>query len=103
LPDHADKRRKLIILDRRRRVSQRYIDDATARGFDVEVADDYERALCGVGESGVLEVLVEAGPAVTDHVLATGLWDEHVRILQTDKQDKLEILTKGDAHVLRNH
>jgi diaminohydroxyphosphoribosylaminopyrimidine deaminase / 5-amino-6-(5-phosphoribosylamino)uracil reductase len=103
LPDHARKRRTLIILDRRRRVSQKYLDDAAARGFDAVVADDFEQALRDVADTGALEVLIEAGPAVTAHVLATDFWDEHVRISQTDKEDKLEILTRGDAHVLRHH
>jgi diaminohydroxyphosphoribosylaminopyrimidine deaminase / 5-amino-6-(5-phosphoribosylamino)uracil reductase len=103
MPDHLDKRRKLIILDRRRRVPQRYLDDATARGFDVVVADDFEQALRDVAEAGALEVLVEAGPQVLAHALATSFWDEHVKITQTDAEDRVEILTNGVADVLRHH
>jgi diaminohydroxyphosphoribosylaminopyrimidine deaminase / 5-amino-6-(5-phosphoribosylamino)uracil reductase len=103
LPDHAEKRRTLVILDRRLRVPKRYVDDATARGLTVVMANMLEHALRDVAEAGALEVLVEAGPAVTAYVLATDFWDEHVRISQTDKEDRLEILTRGGTSVLRNH
>jgi diaminohydroxyphosphoribosylaminopyrimidine deaminase / 5-amino-6-(5-phosphoribosylamino)uracil reductase len=103
MPDHAEKRRKLVILDRRRRVQQRYLNEASARGFDVVLADDFERALREVADQGALEVLVEAGPAVVAHVLATPFWDEHVKITQTDAEDRIEILTHGGADVLRHH
>lgn len=103
LPDHANKQRELYILDRRRRVGADYMAAAKLRGFYAQYADDLEDTLRAAYDAGALEVLVEAGPAVTAHVLSTNLWDEHVRISQTDKEDKLEILTKGDAHVLRNH
>jgi diaminohydroxyphosphoribosylaminopyrimidine deaminase / 5-amino-6-(5-phosphoribosylamino)uracil reductase len=103
LPDHENKQRGLYILDRRRRVGASYFDAAKTRGFAPHYADDFSDVLRAAYYAGALEVLVEAGPLVTAHVLATGLWDEHVRISQTEKEDKVEILKRGDAHVLRYH
>jgi diaminohydroxyphosphoribosylaminopyrimidine deaminase / 5-amino-6-(5-phosphoribosylamino)uracil reductase len=103
LPDHANKQRELYILDRRRRVGADYMTAAKARGFYPQYTDEFSDALKVAYDAGALEVLVEAGPLVTAHVLLTDLWDEHVRISQTEKEDKVEIFTRGDAYVLRNH
>ncbi len=103
LPDHENKRRKLIIMDRRRRVPDAYRQAATTRGFDVTIGDDLENALRRLAEAGCNEVLVEAGPELTAHVLASSFWDEHVRITQTQGEDKVDILTPGGKHVLRHH
>lgn len=100
LPDHANKRRKLFLFDRRRRIPTTYIEAATARGFDVTFANDLESAL---RESDALEVLVEAGPQLRAHVLQSPFWDEHVTIKQTDAEDKISITTNGGANVLRHH
>ncbi len=80
--DHADKRRLLALLDRRRRIDDAWLQAAAARGFEPFRADDLESALDQLGRHGVLEVLVEAGPALTAAVLESGLWDEHVLIRQ---------------------
>jgi diaminohydroxyphosphoribosylaminopyrimidine deaminase / 5-amino-6-(5-phosphoribosylamino)uracil reductase len=103
LPDHPGKRRKLVLFDRRRRIPETYVREATARGFDVSFADDLETALQLVAETGALEVLIEAGPTLTAHVLATPFWDEHVKITQTSGEDHIEILTNGGTDVLRHH
>ena len=55
LTDHEGKRRKLVLLDRRKRIPQSYIDAATARGFDVSRADDFETALRDLAGAGVME------------------------------------------------
>jgi diaminohydroxyphosphoribosylaminopyrimidine deaminase/5-amino-6-(5-phosphoribosylamino)uracil reductase len=109
LLDHPGKRRQLVILDRRARVPAHYIDEARARSFDVSIETDLTDALANLGEAGALEVLVEAGPTLTDAVLAAGLWDEDVTIRQGDP-DRVSIRTrhdivptqKADAHVLRH-
>lgn len=75
--DHAGKVRDLFILDRRRRVSAEYLAAATARGFRPHLCDYLGVALQAASVAGALEVLVEAGPAVTAHVLESGAWDEH--------------------------
>jgi diaminohydroxyphosphoribosylaminopyrimidine deaminase/5-amino-6-(5-phosphoribosylamino)uracil reductase len=78
--DHPGKRRKLAILDRRRRTPAAYVKAARARGFDVMIRDDLEALIDELGRMGVLEALVEAGPTLLGAILAAGLWDEHVTI-----------------------
>ena len=103
LPDHIGKRRKLIVFDRRKRVPAAYFEAAQQRGFDASVAVDLETALRDVAAAGGLEVLVEAGPQLTNHVLISPFWDEHVTIAQTDAEDTITITANGGAHVLRHH
>ncbi len=110
VPDHPGKRRQLVILDRRERVPAHYIAAARERGFDVSIAGDLAEAVAKLGEAGVLEVLVEAGPTLTGAILEVGLWDEDVTISQGEP-DQVSIRTrqdvfptpKADAHVLRHH
>ena len=78
--DYPGKRRKLIILDRRGRVPTHYLDAATRRGFDVVTETSLEEALERLGSAGALEVLLEAGPALTQEVLNSTQWDEHYLI-----------------------
>ncbi len=94
--DFRDKQRGLVIFDRRHRVPQSYLDAAAARGFVVQLSDNLEEALRAIVKAGGLEVLVEAGPALTAHVLASPFWDEQVRITQTSSEDQVE-------HVFRHH
>ncbi|BBC71974.1 bifunctional diaminohydroxyphosphoribosylaminopyrimidine deaminase/5-amino-6-(5-phosphoribosylamino)uracil reductase [Altererythrobacter sp. B11] len=78
--DHPGKHRMLAILDRRGRVPPAYLEAAQARGFVPIIARDPAEALAALGDAGALEVLVEAGPRVTEAMLSRGLWDEHVLI-----------------------
>ncbi|MBV9511582.1 MAG: bifunctional diaminohydroxyphosphoribosylaminopyrimidine deaminase/5-amino-6-(5-phosphoribosylamino)uracil reductase RibD [Caulobacteraceae bacterium] len=80
--DHPGKRRILAILDRRGRTPPAYVEAAQARGFDVRIRDDLKALLDELGEAGVLEALVEAGPTLSQAMLAGGLWDEQVVIRQ---------------------
>lgn len=82
VPDHNNKQRLLVLLDRRRRIPERYMDAARKRGFVVHLTDDVHEALQSIGAAGGMEVLVEAGRVLTTHLLAAGLWDEHVLIEQ---------------------
>lgn len=94
VPDFPGKQRRLVILDRRRRVPANYLKAAAQRGFDVRVEDALAGALQALGSHGVLEVLVEAGPTLTRQVLNSGLWDEHYRIEQgagADGSDRISV------------
>ena len=93
VPDHPDKQRMLVLLDRRRRISAAYLNTARARGFAVHLIDDVHQALQAIGAAGGMEVLVEAGPTLTAHLLATGLWDEHVLIEQAASRDGTDRVT----------
>ena len=113
--DIAGKRRKLVLFDRRQRISKAYLEAATARGFEIIFAREFEPALRALASEGALEVLVEAGPQLTASVLASPFWDEHVLITQSAEpggQDTVEIkhnnmtaekLAKEVKHVLRHH
>jgi diaminohydroxyphosphoribosylaminopyrimidine deaminase/5-amino-6-(5-phosphoribosylamino)uracil reductase len=85
--DHKDKQRMLVLLDRRRRISKAYLEAARRRDFVVHLGDDVREALQMVGAAGGMEVLVEAGPSLTEHLLEAGLWDEHVLIEQAGNAD----------------
>jgi len=97
VPDHPEalkKPRWLVVLDRRGRVPAEWIAQAQANGFQVHISQDYEQSLDFLGSKGCLEVLVEAGPTLTEKVLKSGLWNEHVRIQHTPGQpDLVEVLT----------
>jgi diaminohydroxyphosphoribosylaminopyrimidine deaminase / 5-amino-6-(5-phosphoribosylamino)uracil reductase len=103
LPDHPGKRRKLYLFDRRRRVPSSYLDGVARRGLDAEIVSDLETVLREAATTGCNEVLVEAGPLLTSHVLQSSFWDEHVRITQTDGEDKVEILLNGGSDVFRHY
>lgn len=94
VPDIPSKRRALALFDRRQRVPASYIDMARSRGFDVQIADDLEVELRKVVRRGGLEVLVEAGPTFTSHVLDSAFWDECVRVTQTENDDQIEIIRR---------
>ncbi|PRX11396.1 UNVERIFIED_ORG: diaminohydroxyphosphoribosylaminopyrimidine deaminase [Martelella mediterranea] len=95
VPDFAGKQRVLAILDRRGRVPADYIAAAEARGFSVVISENLTDCLQMLGERGVLEVLVEAGPSLTAAVLENGLWDEHVHIRKGDP-DRVRIFRRAN-------
>ncbi len=100
VPDHDVKRRRLVILDRRRRTPVRYLEAAQARGFDVMIRDDLDAALSELAGQGVLEVLAEAGPTLTGEILRRGLWDEHVVIRRSadpEAPDQVTVRTRAAA------
>jgi diaminohydroxyphosphoribosylaminopyrimidine deaminase/5-amino-6-(5-phosphoribosylamino)uracil reductase len=82
VPDHPGKRRFLVLLDRRRRVSPEWISRAGARGLDVLRFESPEEALSELGGRGCLQALVEAGPGVSGAFLDGCLWNRHVVIQQ---------------------
>jgi diaminohydroxyphosphoribosylaminopyrimidine deaminase/5-amino-6-(5-phosphoribosylamino)uracil reductase len=105
VPDHPERRRMLVILDRRRRIADDYLHAARGRGFAVHLADDVHEALEMIGEAGGMEVLVEAGPTLSGHLLSTSLWDEHVLIEQGTSEDRADRVTirQNPAPAFRSH
>ena len=59
----------------------------------VHLADNAYDALETIGAAGGMEVLVEAGPTLTAHMLSASLWDEHVLIEQAANPDGTDRLT----------
>ena len=95
--DFPGKAGKLMVFDRRERIPASYQAAAEARGLTVILTAELEPALRLVVETGGLEVLVEAGPQFTAHVLQSKFWDEHVRITQAAGGDRVEILNREVA------
>jgi diaminohydroxyphosphoribosylaminopyrimidine deaminase / 5-amino-6-(5-phosphoribosylamino)uracil reductase len=100
--DFANKQRHLVLFDRRRRIPQVYLDAAKMRGFKISFAEDLLQALKNLAEQGALEVLVEAGPSLTQSILQSNLWDEHVLITKGNP-DQIQIIQNKEPHVFRNH
>lgn len=82
--DHLGKRRWLAILDRRGRIPRAYTKAAETRGLDVIIYRDIAEALHDLAEKGVQDVLVEAGPALSQSLLDSGLWNMSVTIRHAD-------------------
>ena len=82
VPDHVGKTRWLVLMDRRRRVPDKWIKSLETKGFMVQRPESIVDGLKFLGEKGCLEVLVEAGPTLSQEVLDSGLWNEKVTIQQ---------------------
>jgi diaminohydroxyphosphoribosylaminopyrimidine deaminase / 5-amino-6-(5-phosphoribosylamino)uracil reductase len=102
--DHDGKRRILAILDRRGRVSQKYIDEAGKRGLDVIVYGDIDNCFPDLASLGVRDILVEAGPTLSQSILNSPHWTMRVDIhkgttdnveLSFSKCEKMPFDTKG--------
>lgn len=91
--DFIHKKRSLAILDRRARVTAAYVVAAEERGFDVVIGTSIDTLLRALGDAGALEVLVEAGPLVTQSILDTEFWDEHIVIQQSNQSQALDTTT----------
>jgi diaminohydroxyphosphoribosylaminopyrimidine deaminase/5-amino-6-(5-phosphoribosylamino)uracil reductase len=80
VPDHPGKVRALWIADRRGRVPDSYLHGALSRGLMAERVSDWTAVLREGVRLGALEVLVEAGPEFSSHVLRAAYWDRCVDI-----------------------
>lgn len=93
------KKRYLVVLDRRGRTPAHWVREAVARGFEVLIRSDLEESLRELGRLGVLETLVEAGPQLSSAVLSLGVWNEHVIITQgTSAADRIEVESNVHWH-----
>ena len=90
VPDHKGKRRKLAIIDRRARVPESYINAATERGFDVLIYQDFIDALNDLAKKGAQDVLIEAGPQLSQSLLDSGVWTMSVTIRQ-EEMDNIDV------------
>lgn len=91
VPDHPERKRFLVLSDRRRRIPASWLEKAKANGFEPHFAETFAEGLDFLGKNGVLQVLVEAGPTLRDAWLASGLWDESVVITQGSEDDDVAI------------
>jgi len=86
VPDYNEKKRYLAILDRRRRVPDSYLKTAASHGLTPQIYDDFETAVADLSEKGVNDILVEAGPTLSDYVLQSNQWTMSVNIQQNTHQ-----------------
>lgn len=91
--DHPNKSRFLVVMDRRNVVPESYTEEAARRGFSCIRGEDIEKVLQLLGSKGVMRVLVEAGPTLSDSFIDGGFVDEEVNIVQTERI----------THVYRNY
>jgi diaminohydroxyphosphoribosylaminopyrimidine deaminase/5-amino-6-(5-phosphoribosylamino)uracil reductase len=88
--DYPGKRRFLAIIDRRGRVPASYIAAAAERGLDALLYQDIETALKDLTQKGVQDILVEAGPGLSNAMFDSHFWCMSVTIHQDDP-DRIEV------------
>lgn len=88
--DFEGKIRWLGILDRTGRTPAAYLTAARKRGVEPICGSDFTAMVRDLGRRGALQVLVEAGPTISEHVLESGFWDEHVVIRRSAAGDVVE-------------
>jgi diaminohydroxyphosphoribosylaminopyrimidine deaminase/5-amino-6-(5-phosphoribosylamino)uracil reductase len=89
--DHKDKRRFLAILDRRGRVPADYVAMATKRGFDVLIYRDMGAAFADLTGKGAQDILVEAGPTLSQAVLDSSSWTMRIAFHQNETGEQTKI------------
>ncbi len=83
-------KRPLVLLDKRGRVSKEWTARAE-ENFDLTVLDTVESAIDHFAKLGCLQILVEAGPDLSDHMLNSGLWDQCYDFYRHRAEDELQI------------
>lgn len=84
VPDHKNKRRWLAILDRRGRIPADYIAAAKTRDLDVLIHTDIDETIADLTARGAQDILVEAGPTLSQTLLDSGVWTMSVTIRQAN-------------------
>lgn len=87
--DHPGRKRFLVILDRRRRVSVDYLAQATTNGFHPLIHDCLDAAMEDLAQRGVRHILAEAGPRLVQGLIESGLWAMHLRFDRTAQDDNV--------------
>jgi diaminohydroxyphosphoribosylaminopyrimidine deaminase/5-amino-6-(5-phosphoribosylamino)uracil reductase len=90
VPDFPGKRRWLAIIDRRQRVPENYLNEARNRGLDAVVYPTVDGALEDLKAKGVRDILVEAGPKLSQAMFDSQFWCMSVTIHQGDP-DRIEV------------
>jgi diaminohydroxyphosphoribosylaminopyrimidine deaminase/5-amino-6-(5-phosphoribosylamino)uracil reductase len=90
VPDFLGKRRLLAIIDRHKRVPENFISAASLRGFDSTVFDNVDNALEYLAHKEVQDVLVEAGPQLSQAMFDSHLWCMSVTISEGDP-DRIDV------------
>jgi diaminohydroxyphosphoribosylaminopyrimidine deaminase/5-amino-6-(5-phosphoribosylamino)uracil reductase len=89
--DYPGKRRWLAILDRRGIVPESYLAEAKNRGLDALIYNDIEQAIADLAARGAQDILVEAGPGLSQAMLDANLWTMAANIRQGDTDDFINV------------
>ncbi|GAN67948.1 bifunctional diaminohydroxyphosphoribosylaminopyrimidine deaminase/5-amino-6-(5-phosphoribosylamino)uracil reductase RibD [Acetobacter orleanensis] len=81
VPDHADRRRTLVVCGQEAHVPLRWREQTHAR-FDVTFCPDIQELPALLAETPALWAMVEAGPTLLAALRAQGLWDDWLTIRQ---------------------
>ena len=96
VPDYPEKKRWLAIMDRRGQISESYLKQALALGFLPVIYRDITYAIHDLTEMGADDILIEAGPSLSDHIMAAEDWTMAVTIKQGNPDDiKVEFSPKA--------
>ncbi|HEV7453667.1 MAG TPA: bifunctional diaminohydroxyphosphoribosylaminopyrimidine deaminase/5-amino-6-(5-phosphoribosylamino)uracil reductase RibD [Candidatus Saccharimonadales bacterium] len=96
--DHVGKRRWLAILDRRGRVPGDWLTAAYGQRLDAFIYKSIEQAVADLTAKGVQDILVEAGPVVSQAMMDSRLWVMSVTIHQGDP-DRIEVEFNPDVMI----
>ncbi len=89
--DFNHKKRWLVVMDRKQRLLQsKWAASAENRGFRLHFGTSLEDVLDFLGKQNVLEVLVEAGPTLSDAIERQELWNEKW-VIQKGIPDHLQV------------
>lgn len=78
--DHPGKTRILAIADRRRRVPESYRLSAESNGFQIMLFDDLTEIINELYRRGVQDILIEAGPTLSQAVFDNNFWHLYIDI-----------------------
>ncbi|MFY9286889.1 MAG: bifunctional diaminohydroxyphosphoribosylaminopyrimidine deaminase/5-amino-6-(5-phosphoribosylamino)uracil reductase RibD [Alphaproteobacteria bacterium] len=90
IADYPNKKRILAIMDLDNKVPNDYIKAAEQRGFKVSVYKDVKTAIDDLTNKGVQDILVEAGPSLSQAMFDYHFWNISVTIQQADP-DKITV------------
>ncbi|MDD3028938.1 MAG: bifunctional diaminohydroxyphosphoribosylaminopyrimidine deaminase/5-amino-6-(5-phosphoribosylamino)uracil reductase RibD [Alphaproteobacteria bacterium] len=95
--DHPDKRRFLAILDRRGRVPDFYKEESCKRRLKSLIFQDLDDCFATLADLKIQDVLVEAGPTLSDAILASNHWTMCIDIHTDPPEDRVNVTFNPNA------
>lgn len=78
--DYREKVRTLAIMDRDRQVPETYLRDAIGRRQEPALYTDLETCFSDLERRGIIDILVESGPTLSESIIESGFWTMMVDI-----------------------
>jgi len=100
--DYKDKRRILAIIDRRKRVPTSWLKEMAEKRFIPVVYDNLEEAVSDMAKREVREVLVEAGPLLSQAMIKDGYWTMDV-VIKKGNPDEVDVTFNPNAELPFDH